>query len=127
MQDAEKCWDKEQGGDCGEKQAANYGTSQRSILFAAVAQPKAIGTMPMIMARAVISTGRKRVIPPAKRRSGGPYLSAICSVAKLTTRMLLAVATPMHMIAPISAGTLRRVCVMNRNQAIPAKAAGKRR
>ena len=28
------------------------------------------------------------------------------SLAKLTTRMLLAVATPMHMMAPISDGTL---------------------
>ena len=44
---------------------------------------------------------------------------------KLTTRMLFAVATPMHMIAPVSAGTLIVVCVMNRNHTIPASAAGR--
>ena len=38
--------------------------------------------------------------------------------------MLLAVATPMHMIAPISAGTLSVVCVRNRNSTMPASAAG---
>jgi len=30
----------------------------------------------------------------------------------------------MHMIVPINAGTLRVVCVINRNHAIPPKAAG---
>ena len=48
-----------------------------------------------------------------------PACSAACSGispafmrsrAKLTTRTLLAVATPMHMIAPVSAGTLTVVC-----------------
>ena len=38
--------------------------------------------------------------------------------------MLFAVATPMHMMAPISAGTLRVVCVKKRNSTIPASAAG---
>ena len=38
--------------------------------------------------------------------------------------MLFAVATPMHMIAPVSAGTLIVVPVMNKNQTIPASAAG---
>ena len=38
--------------------------------------------------------------------------------------MELAVATPMHMMAPVSAGTLSRVLVRNRNQTIPASAAG---
>ncbi len=41
------------------------------------------------------------------------------------TRMELAVATPMHMIAPVSAGTERVVPVANSIQAIPAKAAGR--
>jgi hypothetical protein len=49
---------------------------------------------------------------------------AICSVAKLTTRMLFAVATPMHMIVPIRAGTPNVVGVISRNHAIPARAAG---
>ena len=38
--------------------------------------------------------------------------------------MLLAVATPMVMIAPVSAGTLSVVPVMNSIQAMPASAAG---
>jgi hypothetical protein len=38
--------------------------------------------------------------------------------------MLLAVATPMHMMAPIIAGTLRVVCVTNSISTIPASAAG---
>ena len=40
------------------------------------------------------------------------------------TRTLFAVATPMHMIAPVKAGTDRVVWVMNNIQTIPAKAAG---
>ena len=39
-------------------------------------------------------------------------------------RMLLAVATPIVMIDPVSAGTLRVVPVMNSIQAMPASAAG---
>ena len=38
--------------------------------------------------------------------------------------MLLAVATPMVMIAPVSAGTLSVVPVMNSIQAMPPSAAG---
>ena len=38
--------------------------------------------------------------------------------------MLLAVATPMHMMEPVSAGTLMRGVGRNRNQTIPASAAG---
>src|SRR5580692_2649653 len=86
--------------------------------------PSAIGTMPMIMASAVINTGRKRVNPASSAAPRESIPSAIFSVAKLTTRMLFEVATPMHMMAPISAGTLRVVCVINNIQAIPASAAG---
>ena len=80
--------------------------------------------MPMIMARAVISTGRKRVKPASSAAEIAFFPWAICSVAKLTTRMLFAVATPMHMMVPINAGTLNVVCVIRRNHAIPASAAG---
>ena len=38
--------------------------------------------------------------------------------------MLFAVATPMHMIAPVSAGTLSVVCVTNSIQTMPASAPG---
>ena len=87
--------------------------------------PKAIGNMPMIIANAVIKTGRKRIKPASSAAEIESLPCSICSVAKLTTRMLFAVATPIHMIVPISAGTLNLVCVMKRNHAIPAKAAGK--
>ena len=40
--------------------------------------------------------------------------------------MLFAVATPTHMMAPVSAGTLRVVPVTSSIQAMPASAAGKR-
>ena len=42
-------------------------------------------------------------------------------LANDTTSMLLAVATPMHMMAPIRAGTLSVVCVKKRKMTIPAK------
>ncbi len=81
--------------------------------------------MPMIMARAVIRTGRKRV-KPASRAAVRPSLPwSRRSRAKLTTRIELAVATPMHMIAPVSAGTESVVWVANSIQTMPAKAAGR--
>ena len=69
-------------------------------------------------------TGRKRVYPDSSAASSAVLPSSSLSLEKLTTRMLFAVATPMHMIAPVRAGTLSVVLVMNRNQTIPAKAAG---
>ena len=45
-------------------------------------------------------------------------------MANVIIRMLFAVATPMHMIAPISAGTLNVVCVRNSIQRMPASAPG---
>ena len=86
--------------------------------------PSAIGNMPMIMASAVISTGRKRVIPASSAALTGSPCSASRSRAKLTTRIELAVATPMHMIAPVSAGTESVVPVRNSIHTIPAIAPG---
>jgi len=43
------------------------------------------------------------------------------SRAKLITSTLFAVATPMHMIAPVSAGTDSVVCVANSIQTMPAR------
>ncbi len=71
-----------------------------------------MGTMPMIMASAVISTGRRRTKPAFRAAwRASPTRISNCSRAKLTTRMELDVATPMHMMAPVSAGTLSRVLV----------------
>jgi hypothetical protein len=87
-------------------------------------RPSAIGIMPMIIASAVISTGRMRVAPASSAADSGGTPAASRSRAKDTSRMLLAVATPMVMIAPVSAGTLSVVPVRNSIQAMPASAAG---
>ena len=81
-----------------------------------------MGTMPIIIASAVISTGRKRVKPACRAASRADLPSLSCSRAKDTIRMLLAVATPMHMIAPVSDGTLRVVWVKSKIQQMPARA-----
>jgi len=88
-------------------------------------KPKAIGTIPMIIASAVISTGRTRVYPAETAACSAGIPSSICSRAKLTIKIELAVATPMHMMAPVSAGTERVVWVANSIQTMPANAAGK--
>jgi len=87
-----------------EQQAADYGAAERRVLLATRHEAMDIGNMPMTIASAVINTGRKRVKPdrePLQRR--GALVEA--SRAKLTTRILLAVATPIHMMAPVRAGT----------------------
>ncbi len=86
--------------------------------------PSAIGTMPMIIASAVMSTGRNRVKPAVKAACSASSPASIRRRAKLTTSTLLAVATPMHVIAPISAGTLTGVWLRNSIQTMPARAAG---
>jgi len=53
-----------------------------------------------------------------------PLPSSICSRAKDTIRILFAVATPMHMIAPVSDGTLSVVRVSSSVQQMPASRAG---
>ena len=60
----------------------------------------------MIIASAVIRTGRNRVNPASSAASEGVFPACSLSFEKLIMRMLFAVATPMHMIAPVSAGTL---------------------
>ena len=81
--------------------------------------------MPMIIASAVISTGRNRVKPASSAARAASPCSASRSRANDTRRMLFAVATPMHMMAPISAGTLSVVPVRNRNSTIPPNAPNK--
>ena len=60
---------------------------------------------------------------PAKETSAGTP-AARRSRANDTTRMLFAVATPIVMIAPVRAGTLSVVPLMNSIHAMPASAAG---
>ena len=83
-----------------------------------------MGTMPMIMARAVMQTGRKRVVPASTAASRASPVTRRRSLAKETTRMEFAVATPMHMIEPMRAGTESVVCVRKRKTTMPAMAAG---
>ena len=52
-----------------------------------------------------------RVKPAESAASRAPFFSLRSSLAKTTSRMLLAVATPMHMMVPISDGTLKVVPV----------------
>ena len=80
--------------------------------------------MPMIIAEAVISTGRKRVNPASSAAVAASRPLVRPSRAKLTNSTLLAVAMPMHMMAPVSAGTDSVVPVMNNIQMIPASAPG---
>jgi hypothetical protein len=84
-----------------------------------------MGSIPIIIARAVMSTGRNRVNPAFRAASPGSSPSSSLSFEKLMTRMLFYVATPMHIIAPVKAGTLTVVPVTNSIQTIPASAAGK--
>src|SRR5260221_10561649 len=81
--------------------------------------------MPRIIARAVIITGRSRVLPARSAASRGDEPSAILSLAKVTIRMLFAVATPTVIIAPISAGTERRGPGGESNPATPPRAPGR--
>ena len=76
----------------------------------------------MIIASAVIRTGRNRVLPASHAARTESMPSARRCRAKVTTSTELAVATPIHMIAPINAGTLKVVLVMCRPQITPASA-----
>jgi len=65
-------------------------------------------------------------IRAAARASRLPNAGSRCSLAKVTMRMLLEVATPIDMMQPISAGTLIVVCVMKSAHRMPARAPGER-
>ena len=87
-------------------------------------RPSAIGSIPRTMAEAVISTGRRRAYPADSIASRASGTAARSSFANVTSKMLLAVATPIDMIDPISDGTLSVVCVTNSVHRIPAMAPG---
>ena len=83
--------------------------------------PIAMGTMPTIIAAAVISTGLIRVCPASIAASKADLPASCCSRAKVTSRMEFAEATPTAMIAPINEGTLSVVPVMNSIVRMPHK------
>ncbi len=68
-----------------------------------------MGSMPMIMASAVIKTGRMRPTPASNAAETGSSPRCKFSRANVTTSTEFAVATPMLMMAPIKAGTLKVV------------------
>jgi hypothetical protein len=76
------------------------------------------------MAAAVISTGRRRAYPADSIASRASGTAARSSFANVTSKMLLAVATPIDMIDPMSDGTLSVVRVTNSVHRIPAIAPG---
>ena len=127
MDEAENGGDEEQRGEGREEQArrSRRGRAERSARRPRPARAPS-AAMPMIIASAVISTGRKRTWPASSAALIASPCSASRSRAKLTTRIEFAVATPMHMIAPVSAGTDSVVPVTNSIQMIPASAAGQR-
>ena len=87
--------------------------------------PIAIGTIPIIIASAVMITGLNLVEPASRAARKAFLVSLKRSFAKLMIRTLFAVATPMLIMVPMSAGTLSVVCVKNNIQEIPASAAGR--
>lgn len=86
--------------------------------------PSAMGTIPTTMASAVMSTGRRRVAAASRAASCGAAPPATSSLAKATTRMPLAVATPMLMMAPMKAGTESVSPQAKSAHATPASATG---
>jgi uncharacterized membrane protein YraQ (UPF0718 family) len=84
----------------------------------------AIGTMPAIIAALVIRTGRildRAASTPAA--SAEAPLRRVCS-AKVTSRIALATATPIAMMAPMNDCTLSVVPVTSKAVATPARTAG---
>ena len=78
----------------------------------------------MTMASAVISTGRKRVLPASRAASSAEMPSSRRIRANVTTRIELAVATPTLMMAPISDGMLSVVWDTNSATMMPMSAPG---
>src|ERR1700722_19024953 len=87
--------------------------------------PSAIGSMPTIIAKAVMMIGRSRVDPAETAAAKADRPRALSSLAKVTSRIELAVATPIDMMAPIRLGTLKVDWVRNSAHTIPQKAPGR--
>ena len=109
MNETEYGWNKKQRRHGRAEQAADHGAAQGRVLLSAFAHAH--------RHRHHADNHRKRRHddrtearePGFDGRLQRIAMVSIRSLANDTTRMLLAVATPMHMIEPISAGTLSRV------------------
>lgn len=88
--------------------AAKHGARQHRVLLLS-RPPIAIGIMPTIIAAAVIRTGRNRVVPADSAASKALIPASRCSLAKVTSRIEFAEATPIAMISP-SARARSRSC-----------------
>ena len=88
------------------------------------AWPMAIGITPRIIARAVIKTGRSRVVAASMAAAPARKPSSKRVRAKLVTSTLLAVETPTTMMMPMSAGTLSGVPVSHSENSAPEMATG---
>ena len=106
-------------------EAADDGAAERGVLLAAFAEAEGHGDHADDHGERGHDDGAEAggagFDGGARRRR---RVAARRSLAKETTRMLLAVATPMHMMAPISAGTESVVWVRKRKSTMPASAAG---
>ena len=80
--------------------------------------------MPITIAIAVIKIGRVRVQPASIAASSDERANSIRSAAKVTSKIEFAVATPIDMIAPISEGTLKVLCVRKRDRTDAGEGAG---
>ena len=80
--------------------------------------------MPMIIASAVMITGRSRPAPACQAAARGSRPLRKLFRANVTTSTEFDVATPRLMMAPISAGTLSVVCASHSPQTTPAAAPG---
>ena len=101
-------------------------TARPSGAFCSEPSPSAsaIGSIPRIIASAVMMIGRKRTWPASIAASTGPIPSSRISLAKVMSRLPLATPTPTAMIAPISDSTLIVVPVSTSIQSTPASAPG---
>ena len=108
MNHGENARHKKERRERGEKQAADDGAAERSVLLAAFAEAEGHGHHADDHGES--GHDDRTDANEAGFESGvAAFLpSAICSRAKETIKMLLAVATPMHMIAPVSEGTFKR-------------------
>ena len=78
------------------------------------ARTKAIGSIPAIIAKLVIKTARSRLKDPPKVPSQASPSSRPRFCEKSTSRIALAIATPIAMIAPMNDWILIVVCVAER-------------
>ena len=84
----------------------------------------AIGTMPTVIAHAVIKIGRSRSLAPLMAASADSIPAFQCSSMNVTSMTEFDTDTPRHMIEPMNDSILSEVLVTNRMTAMPASTPG---